>query len=432
MSTSDRTRQLISAYCSGNLSRNEFAELETMLRESPQVRRQFVEYRGLEAGLRGLNFSERGAPSTAAISRPSGMWRVAVGMSAAAVVMAAAVGIWVTINDRPLATVTSVDGVARWTADGGRVVELSVGDSINGGTVETIHGGSSVMIRYRDRSEVELTGETVVVFSAGQQKKVHVRRGTIAASVTPQPARSPLVVQTPTAEVAVLGTRFEIDADDTATRLHVLDGAVRATRKADGVSVEVPAGHELRAGCNVTHQMEAVPSRQPAVQWQRDLASGPAKIVGDWLPADATMPARLRAVPFLFQKGSQRKRVVYRTALEVEAAEGRMVQIAPDSVITVSGQIETPCEVEVMLSTRHHGQFSGNFFFRTSPSPGEPFQIRAAVSEFTGPVGEEFAKVPAGATLRTLFAITVDVDGGLEVTGASVDTATQQVSEGAE
>ena len=48
----DRQLYLIDAYCSGNLTDEEFKELEDQLRESQELRRMLAEYRSLETLLR--------------------------------------------------------------------------------------------------------------------------------------------------------------------------------------------------------------------------------------------------------------------------------------------------------------------------------------------------------------------------------------------
>jgi len=48
----DRDLYLIDSYCSGNISQEEFQELEEALRNKAEVRKTLAEYRGLESALR--------------------------------------------------------------------------------------------------------------------------------------------------------------------------------------------------------------------------------------------------------------------------------------------------------------------------------------------------------------------------------------------
>ncbi len=47
----DRDTELVNGYCSGNLTDEEFSELERRLRESPELRQMLIEYRSIESGL---------------------------------------------------------------------------------------------------------------------------------------------------------------------------------------------------------------------------------------------------------------------------------------------------------------------------------------------------------------------------------------------
>ena len=51
MSAEQRDLELVNGYCSGSLTDAEFLELEDRLRESSQLRQQFVEYRSIESAL---------------------------------------------------------------------------------------------------------------------------------------------------------------------------------------------------------------------------------------------------------------------------------------------------------------------------------------------------------------------------------------------
>src|SRR5204862_8004218 len=77
--------------------------------------------------------------------------------------------------------------------------------------------------------------------SAGRGKEAFLARGHLAAQVTTQPAGRPMLITTPHAEAAVVGTRFALTVEARATRLDVEQGAVELGRLSGGTPVVVRA-----------------------------------------------------------------------------------------------------------------------------------------------------------------------------------------------
>jgi hypothetical protein len=280
---------------------------------------------------------------------------------------------------------------------------------------DTATDRNELFIRYLDGSTLTLGSETVVIVSAGSQKRATIRSGSIAAAIQPQPEGKPFVIHTATAKFEILGTRFEIDARTDTTCIQVNEGTVRATRKVDGAVVDVPALHSAVAGLEAGRELRAIPRPEPAFEWSSQLEAGAKYTVGDWLPEQGECKARLRATPFLFQKTGRPTQVVYRASIHLPFNEQRVIQLKPEALVVVRGWLESSAEVEVMLSTRTDGRFGGNYFYRSTPSVGERFEIRASISAFVGAQGYESARVPPDAVLRKVVAITVGADAGLQV-----------------
>jgi hypothetical protein len=110
--------------------------------------------------------------------------------------------------------------------------------------VETSAKGRAVL-QYIDGTTLDLAPESALqVHAPPSGAKEHtLSRGSLTARVSGQPAGKPLLVLTPHAEARVLGTQFSLSAEPAASRLDVREGKVRLTRRSDGTSVDVPAGH---------------------------------------------------------------------------------------------------------------------------------------------------------------------------------------------
>ncbi len=115
-----------------------------------------------------------------------------------------------------------------------------------GAEVAPLHEGDEISaaasVRFPDGTRFDLGADTAIRVGA----VTFVRRGSVEARVTPQPAGRAVVLATPHAEARVLGTTLRL-AVGASTRLEVLEGKVRLTRT-DGRSVEVAGGHVAVAG----------------------------------------------------------------------------------------------------------------------------------------------------------------------------------------
>ena len=116
-----------------------------------------------------------------------------------------------------------------------------------GQAVLTEGSRSSVVVEYPDHTWLEIAGETTVSSLTDKKDKsrklVTLDRGTLIADVAKQPHEKSMVLRTPQAEVAVLGTRFTLATGRESTRLQVEEGAVKFTRTEDRRSIEVRSGY---------------------------------------------------------------------------------------------------------------------------------------------------------------------------------------------
>lgn len=141
-----------------------------------------------------------------------------------------------------LATVETTEGTVLL-----RNEPASRGSTIRAGDALITRGPSSrVTFVFTDRTRVRLAGDSIadkISLNERGGKHILLKHGSLTADVSKQPAGRPFSIRTPRADVRVLGTRLSLDVKEDATRLEVEEGRVRLTRRADGRSVDVRAGH---------------------------------------------------------------------------------------------------------------------------------------------------------------------------------------------
>lgn len=193
--------------------------------------------------------------------------------------------------DEQTITVTSLSGPVSWTGDKGQVTsDLSVGHQLTGGTMELLAPSSLVEFSFEDKSVVTLAGLSAVTITSvqdssasTQQKELHLRHGRLSATVKEQPKGQPMVVRTPSAEMTVLGTRFDVQSALDATRLTVNEGRVHLKRLLDGEEVEVPARQSVFASLENEDDLSLQTRDSSVGNWFSDLRNDVE--MGKWVPS---------------------------------------------------------------------------------------------------------------------------------------------------
>jgi hypothetical protein len=131
--------------------------------------------------------------------------------------------------------------------------------------LETGGGASRLVLRFSDKSRVELSPETVLRgIKVEKGLRVWAERGVLQAQITKQPVDQSVIFVTPHGEARVLGTtlRILIDPDPKkGTSLEVEEGKVELKRLADGKTVLVEGGHAAVAAAGAELVSRLDPSR---------------------------------------------------------------------------------------------------------------------------------------------------------------------------
>jgi len=232
---------LLRKYLSGEATDEEAARLRGELERDPAGVEALFAAAELE---RDLSDVVSKAPARRAFrARRRSAWPL---LAAAAALLAIGVGVWfVASRPTPVGEIVRVQGTVRF-ADGR---PAAPGDALFAGQgLETVGGRSGAAIRFADGTHANLNGGTRLsrIDEDGAGRRLKLDTGTVNVET-----KRPLVIETPQAEVKVLGTRFKISAAENGTRLEVETGRVRLRRISNGTGIDVPAGHFAVAAAGV-------------------------------------------------------------------------------------------------------------------------------------------------------------------------------------
>jgi len=265
---------------------------------------------------------------------------------------------------------------------------------------------------------VAITGNSTLTFSDLGQKRLYLKSGTASAKVRPQPSSRPLIIQTTSAMMEVLGTQFMIETDTSATRLDVSEGKVRVKRLSDGSELEVPTQHRVLAAAD--HEFTVAPDLAPVDHWTSRLLLGPERTLGKWLPPAAGRDAALLAVPFTTQLGW----TIFAAATRVSTWDAPPVTLHPDSRLRVRGRLGVSRTVYFGVHLRDaSGAFAGRFLTARSPyefGAGEVFDVTLPIRDFIlDPALKHMSKKlparPFELTVESVFCHTLTHPAGLEL-----------------
>ena len=316
----------------------------------------------------------------------------------------------------PVAEIAEFSGSLLWTGAGGKVFkDLSEGSGLSAGTIESLAADSFAKIRFRDGSQVTVSGQSTMTLSGGAQKELYLRSGSLTAQIEPQPDDQPMIIHTPTARIEVLGTQLNVDASNEDTRLVVNEGAVRVVRLVDSKVAVVPAGHQIVASVSRGETWTARKHQQPVECWDCQKFDK-YETYGTWLPPQGMLPRRLKARPLLLHI-KRKPKTFYVAAFKVTSSNSPPVIVKEGACIRVRGRTKLAHNLEFGVSTRKpNGGYAGKFETVLPAKKlvlSDEFDIELNVKDFR-PICS--VKSPFGLQVEHLYIFTRDVDAKLEVT----------------
>jgi hypothetical protein len=225
-----------------------------------------------------------------------------------------------------------------------------------------------------------------------------------------------MLIHTRTAELEVLGTQLDVEAEPEATRLNVDEGRVRVTRLVDGSVAEVPARHQVVASADRAVALSPMPRAEAVDRWKSRLTAS----VGKPLPMEDGLPARLRAIPIILSRPRHGTFAVFVAAFGVAQADSPPVRLEAGSRVRIRGRLGSPHDLgfgvtmkrsggsfggkfETIVSRREFATEGGRFDLTLDPAILKPLQ-RGGTSG-----------TPIGSEVEDCYVFTVNVDAGLEV-----------------
>jgi ferric-dicitrate binding protein FerR (iron transport regulator) len=428
-SDSERLDQLLARLVDETLDADELAEIESLLDGNPDAQDHYFHYLGLHADLTQAGADEKvsGRPAGPVPVRP---WHSAALIGLAASIVAILSATFLLWPEPPpiLAKLSEVDGPVRWTNDSGEVLNnLEIDRSLGSGTLESLAADSSAEFTFLDGTRVTLSGHsTITITEQGNRKVLRLREGRFSIDAAEQPADSPMLVLTPSAEAEVLGTQFNVAASSFATRVTVNEGLVRVKRLADGSVQEVAADHQVVAALEQGTDFQALPRKKHATTWTSEF---PRDIFqGDWQPGGPGRAGTLLARPHLFKGDSGSRGVnevlekpvlLYSAVLNPSAKDRPPVRLTDSARFLIRGRLKRSHQVSFGFGTnRLRGGFSGKFTtsrrIEIDGSPDGSFEIEFSIHDFPRS-RETYPESPVGHELVWMWIQTVRKDAGLQI-----------------
>ncbi|MGB0599704.1 MAG: FecR family protein [Rubripirellula sp.] len=329
-------------------------------------------------------------------------------------------------SDVSIAKITGLSGALIWTGDRGQIVrDISVGTKLAGGTIEGLAPDSWFELQFRDGSTVMISGTSLLTFADVGQKKLRLREGRLSASVESQPEGKPMLIQTRSAVLKVLGTQFDVEADLASTMLTVSEGKVNFRRLSDGSEVDVPAKHHVTTDTDDDLSPSLIKNSVPVWKSQLHLRRGG---YGKWVPATRQRAAAQKAIPFV--PPDNPNATLYLLGIPVPRSDGPPVVVRSESQFVVRGRLDKPARVFFGIAVSDAGgEFAGKFRgdLGTQQPISEPdkdgqFEVIYRVRDFTlDPCvrdrEKELAVRPNDLVLNNIWAFThIGGPSGLEVT----------------
>jgi len=408
---------LIVKYLDGSAGSEEVVALNELLKVDAASRSLLR-----EASFQALTLADLGQ-GRGLVRRPlSPRWNYRPLAGAAAVLLIClAWAIWLLRTEPPLLTVVRATGAVSWSSDGDPSgTAIDSGMQLGPGMVTLEGATSSAELILSDGSSVTLTGQTELSLAPGKDKPLFLRRGSMMMDVRPQSKGRPLRLRTPTAEIDVLGTSFCLSAGADQTMVTVGEGNVRVRRRVDGATTEVPKGSMATATLDASRPLETRPIPPLVSQWRATFdVPPPALWQGEWIPADATGPGRLRNV--LDVSYRRRDGTIVPAHVVSVRDPSAVATVRPDSTLRVKWRVRNPAQgVLLLLSVlQPDGKFSGNFQTELRPDafPSDSSGWRL----FSAPISSletrypEGARIPSGGRVTLVFLACYSATAELEV-----------------
>jgi hypothetical protein len=339
-----------------------------------------------------------------------------------------------------LVVIKDVNGAVRWTRIDGKTRYFdSAGASVSAGTLESMTPDSSSTLTFADGTTVIVSGQFNLMISKDKGKLLSLREGVLFASVVPQATSQPMRLNTTTAELTVLGTRFEVIADQAQTKLSVNQGRVALQRVSDDTSVEVQAGYQTEALFTTEAPLQVTAIPNPARTWTADLEHDVDH--GRWLPVESLLrielgrdieaglvqeknarevyAERLSNVPdgsgAIFAEPVRNQReTLYFSSLSAKRNALRPILLSAEARFRIQGKVGLPSEIVIGVTAANPERLTPGRFSVERQVEGD-FDIEVPVHEL-----HTATQRAVGFELLSWFCFTTQREATLAITGVEL------------
>lgn len=415
-----RSENLITNYLEDSLTDEEVVEFEAWLKEDAANMKKFVTALARDEQLRKAVAASEPVAATEA-SRPTGNKlphrprSVVRWMLTASLIVAVSWFLLPNENSASIVTFEGGSGPVSLQSDEGIESGLESGETFTTGTLQVGGDGTRAKFSYADGSRVSVAGGTELKFTRGNGKRLTLNRGTLAANVSPQSKRQPLVLRTPTAEATTLGTSFIVDAEDADILLRVNKGSVEFRRLADNKTLLIAQNQQVQTDQTTSEPLQAEKVEPLPSNWKASpKVKGKLKWRGDWLNGDI-----LKAVPHqIFRK----RLGVYETHYHAGARNDfpGLFTLEKNSEIRIRYRIKRPINIGLFISTHsptwnYTGNFQAYIQETLSPPDAEGWRTATVAIDSFQPMPGSPKEFTPGSVAANIFATTYADDVGLEV-----------------
>lgn len=433
MSTTAELDVLLSRLVDDQLDENGLSQVQKLLRADAAARRRYRQMLTLHAGLYWdyVAAARDSVPTTGGATR---WWLPWAGALAASLVVAVSALMWSLAPAAPLLTTVSANNGSLIWSDGRARKVLGSGEAVPAGRLTLEGDSATAVLRFADGTSLTLASDSDVnVTNRSGAKHLHLQRGILSAEVTPQPSGRPMVIQTATARLDVLGTVFTVSAGSGSTALEVQQGTVRLERLADGQAVEVGEQQQARATLDVSRDLTASLRPQAPTTWRVDfMKRAPSHWSGTWVAPTADAPGLLRSEPYVAGHTEDGKPIIHH-GVRISASEPDshvFVRVTNDSQLSmrfriVRGKGLGPLKV-MFCAHAAGGAFAGTFFATIDPLDfaADADGWRTAVVPMSAfiPTRPEVHGTLHERTLSLILPNTIQRNVGLEIAALAVET----------
>ncbi len=443
----NRLEALLNQSVDGTLRDDEERQLAELLRTDAAARRQYRQFMALHADLHwdyaSATVSQPEANNRTGRERSARKRNVhSYGVAAAVLLLTIAGGVLLTWRlrggadgDRPvIGRLTRLAGEVQ-VVDRGKTQAVKQDVDLRAeASIHVVGLTGLAALRLDDGTEISIAGETHIECrrEAGRTR-ITLHEGYLSANVTAQAAARPLLIQTSSAEMQVLGTRLAVGADQETSELGVQQGRVRLKRLTDGETVEVQSGQY--AVVSQRSALETRPWPTTPETWREDFENGlpDGWRYGQWFREGDAENSRggVRAARRFALDGSDS--TLHRITLPKQWMQG-LWRLETDSRLHFTFKMSRPGWFQIMMGVRSdvlHPSHIGNYELQSSfwkkGEPNEWQTVSVPFSAFRKNIpGVGYADLPpdsprAGDVAYLLWFSTGDADRGLVIDRIWID-----------